>query len=126
MMSDTASPPTPGAQAPAPATETQRRWARQHSIGALWETWGITAVLVVVLAASPLLSSDFLTVPNIQSVLRESAYLGIVAAAMTLAVMNGTFALSVGGQLALVSVTTLVGYAVGGTWLAVAVAVVTG
>ncbi|MDZ5441553.1 ABC transporter permease [Micromonospora sp. 4G57] len=126
MTSDTALPPAPGAQAPAPTTETQRRWARQHSIGTLWETWGITAVLVVLLAASPLLSSDFLTVANLQSVLRESAYLGIVAAAMTLAVMNGTFDLSVGGQLALVSVTTLMGYAAGGTGLAALVAVLTG
>ncbi|WP_433374746.1 ABC transporter permease [Streptosporangium sp. CA-115845] len=126
MTSDLALPPAPDAQTPAPATRTRRRWARQHSIGALWETWGITAVLFLLLAVSPLLSSDFLTVANLQSVLRESAYLGIVAAAMTLAVMNGTFDLSVGGQLALVSVTTLMGYAAGGTWLALTVAVVTG
>jgi ribose transport system permease protein len=127
MKSDTAPPPVGDAAAVSePATPTQRRYARRRSLGALWETWGITAVLVLLLAVSPLVSADFLTVANLQSVLRESAYLGIVAAAMTLVVMNGAFDLSVGGQLALISVTTLMGYAAGGTVLAVIAAVVTG
>jgi ribose transport system permease protein len=97
-----------------------------RSLGTLWETWGITAVLVILLAVSPLVAPDFFTVANLQSVLRESAYLGIVAAAMTLLIMSGAFDLSVGGQLALVSVTTLMGYAAGGTALAIVVAVATG
>lgn len=111
---------------PPDASAVRKALGRRRSLGALWDTWGITAVLVLLIAVSPLVASDFLTAANVQSVLRESAYLGIVAAAMTFAVMNGTFDLSVGGQLALVSVTTLMGYAAGGTALAVVVALGTG
>ncbi|GAB2850551.1 ABC transporter permease [Microbacterium insulae] len=68
------------------------------------------------------ISPDFLSVQNIQSILRESAYVGIVACAMTIAIMNGTFDLSVGGQLALVSVISLFAFGIGGTGLAIAAA----
>ncbi|SDU81189.1 ABC transporter permease [Jiangella alkaliphila] len=103
-----------------------RRSRPRPTLGRLWETWGITVVLIALLALSPLIAPDFLTQANLQSVLRESAYLGIVAAGMTFAIMNGTFDLSVGGQLALVSVATLAGFSAGGTLLAVAAAVATG
>jgi ribose transport system permease protein len=98
----------------------------RRTVGQLWETWGITAVLALLLAASPLIAPGFLSADNVQSVLRESAYLGIVAAGMTFAIASGAFDLSVGGQLALVSVVTLAAYATGGTALAVAAALATG
>lgn len=110
-----------------PSQERGRAWMRHTSLGSLWETWGITAVLAVLLAFAPMISGgDFFSVANVQSVLRESAYLGIVAAAMTFAIMNGTFDLSVGGQLALVSVVSLMGFAAGGTTLAVIAALACG
>lgn len=102
--------------------DTTSRW----SLGRLWDTWGMTAILLVLLAVTPLLAPDFLAAENLQSVLRESAYLGIVAAGMTFAIASGAFDLSVGGQLALASVVSLMGYAAGGTALAVAAAVATG
>lgn len=124
-MSETAVRPVSSPEPRAPE-ETQRRWEHRRSLGRLWETWGITAVLVALLTVSPLISPGFLSLDNLQSVLRESAYLGIVAAGMTFAIMSGSFDLSVGGQLALVSVTTLMGFAAGGTGLAVVVAIGTG
>ena len=92
----------------------------------MWETWGITAVLLVLVALVAIVSPEFLTASNVQSILRESAYVGIAAAGMTFAVINGTFDLSVGGQLALISVVSLMGFAAGGTGLAVVAAVATG
>ena len=84
-------------------------------LGRLWDAWGMTACLAVLIVVAAVMEPDFLTLANIQSVLTESAYLGIVAAAMTVAIINGTFDLSVGGQLALVSVVSLMGYEAGGT-----------
>lgn len=95
-------------------------------VGRLWDTWGITACLAVLVLVAASMDSTFLSLANVQSVLTESAYLGIVAAAMTIAIINGTFDLSVGGQLALVSVVSLMGYEMGGTGLAVTAAVVAG
>ena len=92
----------------------------------LWDTWGITACLAVMVLVASLLDENFLSLTNVQSVLAESAYLGIVAAAMTIAIISGTFDLSVGGQLALISVITLLGYGAGGTGLAVVAALGTG
>ncbi|GAA1376307.1 ribose ABC transporter permease [Catellatospora chokoriensis] len=96
------------------------------SLGSLWDTWGITAILVLLLAVAPVLTPDFFSLDNAQSVLRESAYLGIVAAGMTFAVASGAFDLSVGGQLALCSVVSLIGFAAGGTVLAIVAALATG
>ncbi|TBN58261.1 ABC transporter permease [Glaciihabitans arcticus] len=96
------------------------------NFGAFWDSWGIASVLVVLVIVAVILEPDFLSIGNVQSILRESAYLGIVACAMTFAIMNGTFDLSVGGQLALVSVVTLFAYGVGGTPLALAAAIGTG
>lgn len=88
----------------------------------LLDTWGTTACLAVLVVVATVLDRNFLSLANVQSVLAESAYLGIVAAAMTVAIINGTFDLSVGGQLALVSVVSLLAYGAGGTGLAVAAA----
>lgn len=96
------------------------------TLGGLWDTWGVTAILLVLLASTPLLAPGFFALDNLQSVLRESAYLGIVAAGMTFAIASGAFDLSVGGSLALCSIVSLMGYAAGGTVLAVAAALATG
>jgi ribose transport system permease protein len=113
----TPEPPAPGR----PAGRAERTGSRD--LGKLWDTWGMTGCLAVLVVVAAILSPDFLTLANIQSVLSESAYLGIVAAAMTVAIINGTFDLSVGGQLALVSVLSLMGYEAGGTALAIAAAI---
>ena len=68
----------------------------------------------------------FVSASNLSSILRESAYVGIAAAGMTLALMSGTFDLSVGGQLALISVISLMGYTAGGSALAIVAAIAAG
>ncbi len=110
----TATEPTAPA---APSGSTERQGGRD--LGKLWDAWGMTGCLAVLVLVAALLSPDFLSLANVQSVLTESAYLGIVAAAMTIAIINGTFDLSVGGQLALVSVLSLMGYEAGGTAMAI-------
>lgn len=97
-----------------------------HGFGRWWDRWGITAVLGVLVLVATLSSSHFLTVTNLQSILSESAYTGIVAIGMTFAIISGTFDLSVGGQLALVSICTLIGFAKGGLAGAITAAVVSG
>ncbi|GAA1017506.1 sugar ABC transporter permease [Acrocarpospora pleiomorpha] len=96
------------------------------SLGRLWDTWGITAILIVLLLCTPAIAPGFLEVDNLQSVLRESAYVGIVAVGMTFAIASGAFDLSVGGQLALTSVVTLMAFNGGGTAAAIAAALTTG
>ena len=108
------------------ATPAARSPKSDFSFGTFWDRWGIASVLVLLVIVAVILQPDFLAFTNIQKILRESAYLGIVACAMTFAVVNGTFDLSVGGQLALVSVVTLLAYGVGGSGLAIVAAIVTG
>ncbi|MGI5170160.1 ABC transporter permease [Spirillospora sp. CA-253888] len=96
------------------------------SAGRLWDTWGVTGILLLLLAFTPLIAPGFLEVENLQSVLRESAYVGIVALGMTFAIASGAFDLSVGGQLALTSVVSLMAFGAGGTPAAVAAAIATG
>ncbi|WP_372983771.1 ABC transporter permease [Microbacterium sp.] len=107
-------------------TRSSTAQPRSFDFGRFWDRWGIASVLVLLIIVSTVISPDFLTLQNIQSILRESAYVGIVACAMTIAIMNGTFDLSVGGQLALVSVVSLFAFGIGGTGLAIAAAIGTG
>ena len=99
---------------------------RSWTLGRLWETWGIAIVLFILIGVAAVLDPSFLSPGNVQSILRESAYVGIAAAGMTLAITSGAFDLSVGGQLALVSSVSLMGYAVGGTALAIVAALMAG
>ncbi|MFS0734462.1 ABC transporter permease [Microbacterium sp. 1P10UB] len=96
------------------------------SWGKMWSNWGIPLVLVALIAIASIISPGFLSLSNVQSILRESAYLGIVACAMTIAIISGSFDLSVGAQLALVSVVTLFAYGIGGMGLAVGAALAAG
>lgn len=100
--------------------------ARTRKLGKLWEQWGIALVLAALAGVAAVVDPAFLSISNIQSILRESAYVGIVAAGMTMVIMNGTFDLSVGGQLALVSSISLMGYAAGGTLAAIVAALLAG
>ena len=116
----------PAPTAGAPAGGRRAAAGRTFSLGHLWETWGITVALIALTGLAALLDPEFLSASNVESILRESAYVGIVAAGMTLAIISGTFDLSVGGQLALISSLSLMGYAAGGTELAVLTALVAG
>jgi len=108
-----------------PATP-RARGVRTLSLGHLWESWGITAILVLLTMVAAIIDPAFVSASNLSSILRESAYVGIAAAGMTLALMSGTFDLSVGGQLALISVISLMGYTAGGSVLAIVAAIAAG
>lgn len=80
----------------------------------LWERFGIAIVTVVVWFIAGLGTPRFANVDNFISVLRQSAFVGISAVGMTIAIIAGTFDLSVGSTQALCA------------WVAVSVAKIAG
>jgi ABC-type xylose transport system permease subunit len=62
----------------------------------LWEKFGIAAVLLLVWILAALATPRFANLDNLASVLRQSAFVGIAAVGMTMAIIAGTFDLSVG------------------------------
>ncbi len=79
-------------------TRTTRNWAL------LWEKYGITAVLLAAWVFAALFTPNFATLDNLQNVLRSASFVGIAAVGMTIAIISGTFDLSVGSTLALAAV----------------------
>src|SRR6266436_1595180 len=67
----------------------------------LWEKFGIATVLVVVWILAALATPRFANLDNLASVLRQSAFVGVAAVGMTIAIIAGTFDLSVGSTQAL-------------------------
>jgi ribose/xylose/arabinose/galactoside ABC-type transport system permease subunit len=65
---------------------------------------GIVAVFLVLLAVLVATSPQFRTVANLSNVLQQNAVIGIIACAMTFAIISGGFDLSVGAGAALASV----------------------
>ena len=76
----------------------------------MWERYGISAVLVLVWASAALALPNFASRDNLLNVLRQSSFVGVAAVGMTVAIIAGTFDLSVGSTLGLAA------------WVAVAVA----
>ena len=72
-----------------------RNWAL------LWEKYGISAVLLGTWIFAVLFTPKFATVDNIENVLRSASFVGVAAVGMTIAIIMGTFDLSVGSNLAL-------------------------
>ena len=63
-------------------------------------------ILVVLVIVSAIVSSDFMTVPNISNISRQVAGIGIMSFGMLLVVLTGGIDLSVGSVAAVASVTT--------------------
>src|SRR5260370_34520276 len=76
----------------------------------LWEKFGIATVLAFVWILAALATPRFANLDNLASVLRQSAFGGVAAVGMTIAIIAGTFDLSVGSTQAL-SAWTAVGIA---------------
>ncbi len=76
----------------------------------LWERFGIAAVTLAIWIVAGLTTPEFVGLDNLLSVLRQSAFVGVSAIGMTIAIIAGTFDLSVGSIQALCA------------WLAVSVA----
>lgn len=75
-----------------------------------WEGTGLLGVLVLVFVLLAFFAPNFLTTGNLLNVLRQAAFFGIVAFAMSLVIISGEIDVSVGSQAALTS--SLVGYMV--------------
>jgi ribose/xylose/arabinose/galactoside ABC-type transport system permease subunit len=67
----------------------------------LWEKFGIATVLILVWILAAAATPRFANPDNLASVLRQSAFVGIAAVGMTIAIIAGTFDLSVGSTQAL-------------------------
>ena len=73
----------------------------------LWDKYGISMILVASWILAALLVENFATVANVQNVLRSASFVGVAAVGMTIAIIAGTFDLSVGSTLALAAVSTV-------------------
>ena len=78
-----------------PEGRKTRNWAL------LWEKYGISAVLVGTWIFAALFTPNFATIDNLQNVLMSASFVGVAAVGMTIAIISGTFDLSVGSNLAL-------------------------
>ncbi len=67
----------------------------------LWERYGIATVLLIGWALAYLFVPKFSNPDNMLNVIRQSAFVGCAAVGMTMAIISGTFDLSIGSTLAL-------------------------
>lgn len=67
----------------------------------IWDKAGIYALLAMVVGVFCMASPDFRSIDNLSNILLQSAPIGIAASGMTLAIISGTFDLSVGSMMAL-------------------------
>jgi ribose transport system permease protein len=74
----------------------------------LWERFGITAILLVAWILCYLFVPKFSHPDNMLNVLRQSAFVGVAAVGMTVAIISGTFDLSIGSSLGLCAWTAVV------------------
>jgi ribose/xylose/arabinose/galactoside ABC-type transport system permease subunit len=80
---------------------------QSHDWALMWEKYGIAAVLVISWILAALFVPNFASAANLQNVLRTSSFVGVAAVGMTIAIIAGTFDLSVGSTLALAAVATV-------------------
>ncbi len=74
---------------------------KTHDWELMWERYGISVVLIIGWILAALFLENFATSANLISVLRQSTFAGIAAIGMTIAIISGTFDLSVGSTLGL-------------------------
>ena len=67
----------------------------------LWERYGIATVLLIGWIFAYFFVPKFNNPDNMLNVIRQSAFVGCAAVGMTVAIMSGTFDLSIGSTLAL-------------------------
>ena len=78
-----------------------RKTMRSLDWDLLWEKFGMATVLAVVWILAAIATPRFANLDNLASVLRQSAFVGVAAVGMTIAIIAGTFDLSVGSVQAL-------------------------
>ena len=67
----------------------------------MWERYGIATVLLIGWILAYLFVPKFSNPDNMLNVIRQSAFIGCAAVGMTVAIISGTFDLSIGSTLAL-------------------------
>jgi ribose/xylose/arabinose/galactoside ABC-type transport system permease subunit len=82
-------------------TKTQTIAQPTRDWDVLWERYGITAVLLLVWLFAALFTPNFASRDNFLNVLRQASFVGVSAIGMTVAIISGTFDLSIGTALAL-------------------------
>jgi ribose/xylose/arabinose/galactoside ABC-type transport system permease subunit len=85
------------------SAEVARVSGREQALD-LTRRYGIVVVFVVLIATLLLTLPQFRTTANLSNVLQQNSVIGIIAAAMTFAIISGGFDLSVGSGAALASV----------------------
>ncbi len=85
------------------AVEPARLSAREQALD-FSRRYGIAVVFAVLIATLFLTSPQFRTIANLSNVLQQNSVIGIIACAMTFAIISGGFDLSVGAGAALASV----------------------
>ena len=81
-----------------PGPARTRSWAWVSKLGVVW-------FLVLLVAAARIIYPSFTQGGNLQNILYQNAPIGLIAVGMTFAMISGGFDLSVGGIVALSSVT---------------------
>ncbi len=83
---------------------------KQNSVDwdVLWERYGISVVLLIAWILAYFLVPKFSLPDNMLNVLRQSAFIGVAAVGMTVAIVSGTFDLSIGSSLGLCAWTAVV------------------
>lgn len=97
-----------------PETLPTRKVVARLDWDLLWERFGIAFVTAIVWLIADLSTPRFANLDNFVSILRQSAFVGVSAVGMTIAIIAGTFDLSVGSTQALCA------------WVAVSVAKIDG
>jgi ribose transport system permease protein len=92
----------------------------------LWERFGIAVVTAVIWLIAGLTTPGFANTDNLVSVLRQSAFVGVSAVGMTIAIIAGAFDLSVGSNQALCAWAAVSIAKIAGVFPAFAVAVTLG
>jgi ribose/xylose/arabinose/galactoside ABC-type transport system permease subunit len=83
------------------ATKTRSSITANLDWDVLWERYGIAAVLILGWILAYFFVPKFSNPDNMLNVIRQSAFVGCAAVGMTIAIMSGTFDLSIGSTLAL-------------------------
>ncbi len=76
----------------------------KHKAGALWGSFGLPFIFIIVLVFFSIQSPIFASWRNLLSTLGFSSYVAIAAIGMTFIIMTGNFDISIGSMLALVAV----------------------
>lgn len=83
------------------ALQSKSSWSANLDWDVLWERYGIALILLIGWICAYFFVPKFSNPDNMLNVIRQSAFVGCAAVGMTVAIISGTFDLSIGSTLAL-------------------------